>query len=209
MLMQDWTRVISTSVVPVAIISASALLCLAFYNRLASIVSRLRGFQRERLHEFQAYNEHVRSGREDGSSIRQHQQVLEMLQVQTTRVYRRAKMIRSALLCLLGAIACLTLCSLCLGHMMLMAAVSNWAGYAAEGFFMAGMALLLAGTMLGFGELWNALDPVHLESQFVTKLSRELEGASLKDTRVSSRPESTTRQKDDGDAGPQSTAVSL
>mgnify|MGYP000923026210 CR=1 FL=1 len=52
--LQDWTKIISTSVVPVAIISACALLCLALYNRLASMVSRLRGFQRERLREAHA-----------------------------------------------------------------------------------------------------------------------------------------------------------
>ena len=47
----DWAKIISASVVPVVIISSCGLLCLAFYNRLAAIVSRLRGFQRERLHE--------------------------------------------------------------------------------------------------------------------------------------------------------------
>ena len=45
----DWAKIISSSVVPVVIISACGLLCLAFYNRMAAIVSRLRGFQRERL----------------------------------------------------------------------------------------------------------------------------------------------------------------
>jgi hypothetical protein len=47
----DLTRIVSASVVPVVIISACGLLALAFYNRLAAIVSRLRGFQRERIHE--------------------------------------------------------------------------------------------------------------------------------------------------------------
>ena len=59
----DWAKIINASVVPVVIISACGLLCLAFYNRLAAIVSRLRGFQRERLHEQQLLN---RAGSEDG-----------------------------------------------------------------------------------------------------------------------------------------------
>jgi len=43
---EDWSRILSASVAPVVIISACGLLCLAFYNRLASVVSRLRAFQR-------------------------------------------------------------------------------------------------------------------------------------------------------------------
>jgi Protein of unknown function (DUF2721) len=48
---QEWTSIISLSVLPVVIISACGLLSLAFYGRLAAVVSRLRGFQREILVE--------------------------------------------------------------------------------------------------------------------------------------------------------------
>jgi hypothetical protein len=178
---QDWTKIISASMVPVAIISASALLCLAFYNRLASVVSRLRGFQRERLQEYEAYAQHKRSGREDASSLRHHRQMIKMLHVQTTRVYRRARLIRAALLCLLAAIGLLTLCSLSTGLGMLAPTWSAGAGLAAEGFFLAGMLLLLAGALFGFAEIWGSLEPVHLETQVVTQLGLELDAETFKD----------------------------
>jgi hypothetical protein len=47
----EWPSIISVSVVPVVIISACGLLSLAFYGRLAAVLSLLRGFQREILVE--------------------------------------------------------------------------------------------------------------------------------------------------------------
>ena len=52
--MGDWSNIITAGVGPVIVISACGLLCLAFYNRLAAVVTRLRGFHRERLHEHEA-----------------------------------------------------------------------------------------------------------------------------------------------------------
>ena len=51
MFAEQWTKVLGASVTPVVVISATALLCLAFYNRLAAIVGRLRSVQRERLEQ--------------------------------------------------------------------------------------------------------------------------------------------------------------
>jgi hypothetical protein len=167
--------------VPVAIISASALLCLAFYNRLAAIVSRLRGFQRERLQELERYADHVRTGQEDASSIRHHQRILEMLEIQTSRVYRRARMIRAALLCLLAAIGSLTICSLCLTLLTSVPSLERLAGLAAHGFFIVGMVLVFGAAFFGFREAWVALEPVHLESQSVTRIGEELDNELLKD----------------------------
>lgn len=177
---QDWTRIISTSVVPVAIISACALLCLALYNRLSALISRLRGFQRERLAEYEAYAQHVRSGHEDASSLQHHQQMLEMLGVQTARVYRRAKLIRASLLHLLAAIACLVLCSLCMGLSMVAPGSYLIGGYIAQVFFVVGMVFMLGGTVLGIIEMWNALEPVQLETQFVSRLANELDNEVLR-----------------------------
>lgn len=178
---EDWTRVISTSVVPVAIISACALLCLALYNRLASMVSRLRGFQRERLQEYEAYAEHLRSGRQQASTAEHHQQVLDMLENQTKRVYRRARMMRRAILCLLSAVASLILCSLTTGLSLLVPELNGVARIAAESLFAAGMLLMFAGVLFAILELWDALEPVQLESQFVGRLARELDAEMMKD----------------------------
>ena len=49
MVIEQWLHVVAASVVPVVVISACGLLCLAFYNRLAAVVTRLRAFHREQL----------------------------------------------------------------------------------------------------------------------------------------------------------------
>ena len=107
---QDWARVVSASVVPVVIISACGLLCLAFYNRLSSLVARLRAFHRERLAE----QERLEAGTADPTAGR-HGLMLEVLEEQTTHLLRRARLIRASLMCLLCTIACLTACSLLSG----------------------------------------------------------------------------------------------
>ena len=49
--MTEWSHIIAAGVGPIIVISACGLLCLALYNRLTAVVTRLRSFQRERLHE--------------------------------------------------------------------------------------------------------------------------------------------------------------
>src|SRR5687767_4133575 len=100
MLPEEWSRILAASVVAVVVISACGLLCLAFYNRLASIVSRLRGFQRERLDEQQEYARCLFAGTLDKVMLARHHRILEMLETQTTRVTRRARLIRFTLLLL-------------------------------------------------------------------------------------------------------------
>lgn len=174
---QDWPRVLSASVVPVVIISACGLLCLAFYNRLASVVSRLRGFQRERLAEQERLSQPRRVGEHEPEWVRRRELVLDMLEEQTRRVARRARLIRLTLLCLLATIGCLTLCSLVTGISVL------WppAIYAAVGLFIVGLLLLLSGVVLAMLELKGALDPVELESEFVARLTEHQESAGAQD----------------------------
>lgn len=167
----EWATIISASVVPVVIISACGLLCLAFYNRLGSIVSRLRTFQRERLHEYDAWAKHLRVGAADETSEARHHRVLDMLELQTKRVYRRARMIRQALLCILGTIMCLTICSLATGLSVMWSPMR----FAAETLFVIGMLLLAVGVFFAFLEMRDSLEPVKLESRFVGQLAHELE----------------------------------
>ena len=94
----DWAKIISASVVPVVIISACGLLCLAFYNRLAAIVSRLRSFQRKRLHEQELLHS---AGPEEGPEHSRRRRLLEHLESQTAGVVHRAKLIRLTLLFML------------------------------------------------------------------------------------------------------------
>jgi Protein of unknown function (DUF2721) len=151
----DLSRVISSAVVPVVIISACGLLALAFYNRLAAIVSRLRAFQRERLLE---------RDRLDKSSSPHGQRLLEHLELQTAHVKRRAKLIRLTLLFLLLTIGLLIGCSLMLG----LSVLAPPAVYAAIPLFILGLCSMLCSTIAAALELKAALEPVELESQFVT-----------------------------------------
>jgi hypothetical protein len=153
------TQTISAAVVPVVIISACGLLSLAFYNRLAAIVSRLRTFQRERLQERER-NE---------ASTQNDQHLLRHLELQTKRVQGRAKLIRLTLLFLLITIALLIGCSL----MLALSVVAPRATYVAIVLFALGMTCMLGSTITAAIELKDALEPVELESEFVAEVLKE------------------------------------
>ena len=164
--MSDWSKIISTGVGPIIVISACGLLCLAFYNRLAAVVSRLRAFQRERLHEQEALARERASGAGDPISMVRHQEMLGALQIQTQNVMRRAHLIQYTLLCMLLTIASLSMCSLCVG----LSTVIPTAMYVAVPLFVIGLLLLFVGVIIAAIELRQALDPVELESKFVTEI---------------------------------------
>jgi Flp pilus assembly protein TadB len=168
---EDYIKIISVSVVPVVIISACGLLCLAFYNRLASIVSRLRNFQRERLHEQESYLSKIRQAPVDPGEADRHQRFLDVLATQTNKVGRRARLIRLALLCLLATIASLVLCSLLAG---LGVVLPEFDIVAAVLFFM-GMLLLFIGVILAMTEMLSSLEMIELESRFVKGMEEQLE----------------------------------
>ncbi|HOW71477.1 MAG TPA: DUF2721 domain-containing protein [Phycisphaerae bacterium] len=173
---------ISASVVPVVIISACGLLCLAFYNRLAYIVARLRSFHRELLTEQEEYTKDLAADPTDEITTHRHREVIRMLEVQTEWVYRRAQLIRGNLLCLLMTIACLTICSLSMG----LATLYREVVYVSLATFVVGALFLLGGVILAAIEMSFALKPLELESRFVSRMSLEL----VKDVRKQSpRPE--------------------
>ncbi|HEY3268210.1 MAG TPA: DUF2721 domain-containing protein [Armatimonadota bacterium] len=163
MLNEDWSRVISTAVVPVVIISACGLLCLAFYNRLASIVARLRAFQRERFQE----HEFLGKNPSDPAVVARHQQFLQMLDDQTRHVTQRAHLIRNTLLCLLLAIGCLVVASLMAG----LSVVAPKFMYVAAAFFLVGMVCVLAAVTFAIRELVAALQPIELESRGISEMA--------------------------------------
>ena len=177
--------VISASVVPVVIISACGLLCLAFYNRLAHIVSRLRSFHRELLTEQEEYAEDLAADPTDEITMHRHREVIKMLEVQTEWVYRRAQLIRGNLLCLLITIACLTICSLSMG----LASLFKQVLYVSIVTFVVGALSLLGGVVLAIIEMSFALKPLELEGRFVNKLSLELmKGSRRKRARRQEKP---------------------
>ena len=164
--MYDWSKVIAAGVGPIIVISACGLLCLAFYNRLAAMVTRLRAFHRERLHEQDRLNAARATTPADERTVVRCQELIGMLETQTRQVTQRAKLIRSTLICLLSTIICLAICSLALGlstfheRLIQLAAVM----------FILGLAMLVAGVVFALLEIKHALDPVDLESEFVREM---------------------------------------
>ena len=172
MLREEWLRVVAASVVPVVVISACGLLCLAFYNRLATVVSRLRAFHRERLQEQAKLDRHGAAATSDPAAAEaagRAARLLAVLEQQTEHVTRRARLIRSTLMCLLATIGCLTVCSMLTG----LSVLSETLVVFAVGLFLAGMVLLLVAVALAVAELRRALDPVELEGRFVHSLAGE------------------------------------
>jgi hypothetical protein len=169
--MQELSKIISAGAGPIIGISACGLLCLAFYNRLAAVVTRLRIFQRERLKAQGEIGHERASSQPDPVTMKMNQEVLEALQVQTVRVMHRARLIRRALSCLLLTIACLSLCSLAIG----LSVVWPRLILVAVPFFVGGLLLLVLGIMFAMMEMHRALDPVELESRFVTEMAETME----------------------------------
>jgi len=169
MFAEQWSRIVAASVAPVVVISASGLLCLAFYNRLAAVVTRLRGFHREQLLEHEMLGRLRRTGDDDVALVRR-QETLGMLQVQIDRVTHRSRLIRLTLACLLLTIAMLAACSLTLG----LSTVVPAAGYAAPPLFVLGLLLLIAGIFFAMLELRYATEPVEIEGRFICQLVDDL-----------------------------------
>jgi hypothetical protein len=175
--MQDWTKIISAGVGPIIVISACGLLCLAFYNRLAAVVTRMRAFHREQLDEQEALARLRAAGSVDEIAIVRHQEVLGMLRVQIGHISRRARLINRTLRCLLLSIVSLALCSMSLG----LSTVWPVLVYAAVSLFILGLTLLVLGMVSALFELHSALDPVDLETKFIVDMAEEFSALGAKE----------------------------
>ena len=178
----EWTSIISLSVLPVVIISACGLLSLAFYGRLAAVVSRLRGFQREILVEQEKLE---RTGSVEGARL------LEVLRTETEQVKRRARLIRSALMFFLSAVGLLIICSLTLAFTWY---VRETALFAAM-FFVLGLLSMLGGIVAALIELRGALEPVELEARFVSRSVDPSIAEALQEARPLGADESESRHR--------------
>ena len=167
--MRDLSGVVSAGVGPIIVISACGLLCLAVYNRLTAVVTRLRSFQRERLHEADVLVKLRGQQGPDPAALRKSQELLGHLEVQTGHVIRRARLLRLALFFFLLTIACLSVCSLALGLTVLWPSLMALAAV----MFVTGLLSLLAGVVVAMLELKAALDPIELETLFVSRMAEE------------------------------------
>jgi hypothetical protein len=165
-------KIITAGVGPIIVISACGLLSLAFYNRLAAMVTRLRAFHRERLQAHEAIAKAQKANPPDDRAIVLGQEILGMLELQTRGVLRRARLIRRALICLLLTVACLAVCSLALG----LSTIIPQLVYVAVGCFVVGMVFLVSAVGFALAEVARALEPVDLESRFVKEMVERYEG---------------------------------
>jgi hypothetical protein len=166
-----WSVIITSSVVPVVIISACGLLCLAFYNRLAVVVTRLRSLQRERLTE---YKEIFRLEEKHRGKLARHEseQFLHFLENQTVDVLKRARYLQKCIFWLIFCISALVLTSLLIG----LSVIFPFLDFAVLFFYVLSLLSLLYGLSYAVREIRIALNPIKMESGFVQKLIKsELE----------------------------------
>jgi hypothetical protein len=178
--MPSGTQIIQAGVSPIIVISACGLLCLAFYNRMAAVVGRLRAFHREQLQVTEALAKCTSSGEEIG--LVRNQEILGMLSVQIGHVTRRARLIRSTLVMLLLSVAVMACCSVAVG----LATLMPWLAYVAAPLFVIGLGLVVAGVCFAVTELKCAMDPVELESRFVQMVREDL--AEVEEAEEPARP---------------------
>ncbi len=167
---ETWAKVISAAVVPVVMISACGLLCLAFYNRLTAVLVRIRAFQGEALKEQEELFQRPRAGETHKLVRRLTRETVEVLQRQMDQLLYRARLIQRTLFGFLCAIASLLACSFVAG------AGAFWpaANYAAVPLFFSGLGCMLAAVGFALLELRIALEPVEVGQEFVAHLARLL-----------------------------------
>jgi hypothetical protein len=142
---------------PVVMISANGLICLALYNRLAAITSRFRAICRE---QFDVETRLLEM--EDGSPrdlVQQYKDRLLLLTRQRRSARARARQIRDALLLLLLAVIVMFATSLLLGLSQELAL----SPVVPLGAFVAGVGLMIAGVGLAIRELYLFLEVMEPE----------------------------------------------
>ena len=146
------------SITPVVLISACGLLTQSLYNRLGTILARIRTFHQQKIELLENLHKHEAA---------ELQMLLEMLDSQIVQVTVKARMIRKGLYCLLAAIAAFLFCSLFAG----VALIYEWVGTVALGMGILGMSLFLAGLGWAIRELMFSLTPSEKENVYLEALT--------------------------------------
>ena len=154
----DTSHVLSASVAPVVLISACGLVTLALYNRLGTILARIRAFHSQKIELLKQRHEQGRT---------EHAMLLEMLDTQIEVVTVKARMVQKGLGCLLAAIAAFLVCSLLAGA----AALHEEVGPAAIVVGAFGNILFLIGLGWAMRELMLSLSPLEEESSYLNVVS--------------------------------------
>jgi Protein of unknown function (DUF2721) len=162
-MLEDLNKVVTAGVGPLIVISACGLLCSTFYNRITNVIVRLRAIQRERLAE----ESHLLRETDEPARLRRRE-LLGVLGTQTDSLVRRIRILRSVLFCLLSTISAMVFCSLLLGLSMINRDLVGWSVAS----FILGLALLILAMGFAMMDLMVAIQPVVMESEYVTRRVR-------------------------------------
>jgi hypothetical protein len=141
---------------------------LAFYNRLAAIMTRLRAFQRECL-KSQDDLLRIASDKRDSLAARRTMELIRMLREQDAGVLRRARLLQATLTLLMSAIGLLILSSVTLGFSPVAHVLTIVAGV----LFFAGAVSVFSAVCFAIAEIRAALSPIEMESRFVEERVEE------------------------------------
>ncbi len=147
-------------VAPVVMISAQALICLPLYNRLAVVVGRLRGFSREHF-EAQIHLHKIPAEQSDNILTQALKTRAIALDAQNADIFRRAGLLRNALILLQSAVLAMLLCIMLLGLSLVFPGMETWSLVP----FFFGVVATAGGLLLSIRELIIALDSAKLESE--------------------------------------------
>ena len=162
--METPSQLLQGCVVHAVIISANALLCLALYNRLTAVLSRLRAMNQERF-ELSAKTTSIEVQRQCPGHLDKLRRRTEALDQQVALLYRRAALIRTSLVWLLVTVQCMIACSLALGLATLGGLTGTICSWAAVALFVAGMAVMMLGVGRAIQDLLITLDALQFEQE--------------------------------------------
>jgi hypothetical protein len=165
----ETATVIGQLAAPVVMISASGLLCLALFNRLATLVARSRAVAAERVVLLRSLDNPAPGP--TGASLDRLR--LEALEAHSSRVLKRAALLRAALQSLLAAVLAMLASSGAIG--LSLASHQFWS--LALWAFGAGLLAMAAGVVLVMAELSQALRDVKLEDRVLRQFSDMTDGS--------------------------------
>ena len=152
------SQILLLSVTPVVLISSCGLITLALYNRLGTILARIRAFHHQKIELLEALNEKQVTGQ---------LLLIQMLDSQMDGVTIKARTIQKGLSYLLASIAAFLFCSLFSG----VSVIFEWVGIVAIGCGFIGTISFLLGICWAMKELNLSLTPLEEERVYLELLT--------------------------------------
>jgi hypothetical protein len=168
-------EIIQTLVAPVVMVSANGLLCLAFYNRLAAVVTRGRAINKERVELLTQLATLTVAEKQFARAV-QIRRRMGVLDYVSAQLLHRAQWVRRVLYCLLLSVLSMLACSLTLGLSALIGSFT----IVAPVLFVIGTLVMMAGSAIAMWELHLALEPLLFETESTGVVPSE-ESAALEE----------------------------